>query len=61
MRTALIIEQDLLAKIDEIAGQKHRRAAIIEKALKEFIAREGRKQRSAEPQKPEVKSAAARR
>jgi metal-responsive CopG/Arc/MetJ family transcriptional regulator len=61
MRTALIIEQDLLAKIDEIAGQKHRRAAVIEKALKEFIAREGRKQRSAELQKPEVKSAAARR
>ncbi len=42
-RTALIIEESLLKKIDEIAGEKHRRAAVIEKALREFIAREEKK------------------
>lgn len=40
VRTNLIIEESLLAKIDRIAGDKNKRAAIIEKALKEFIARE---------------------
>lgn len=42
-RTSLIIEEKILAKIDEIAGEKHRRAAIIEKALLEYIEREGKK------------------
>lgn len=40
MRTNLIIEEDILKKIDEIAGEKNKRAAIIEKALLEFIERE---------------------
>lgn len=42
-RTSLIIEEKILAKIDEIAGEKHRRAAVIEKALLEYIEREGKK------------------
>ena len=40
VRIPLIIEESLIKKIDEIAGEKHRRAATIEKALTEFIARE---------------------
>jgi metal-responsive CopG/Arc/MetJ family transcriptional regulator len=39
-RTNLIIEESILAKIDAIAGEKQKRAAIIETALLEYIARE---------------------
>ena len=53
IRTPLIIEESLLAKIDEIAGEKHRRAATIETALREFIAREEKKARS-KPASPET-------
>lgn len=42
-RTNLIIEEEILEKIDRIAGEKPKRAAIIEKALLEFIAREEKK------------------
>jgi metal-responsive CopG/Arc/MetJ family transcriptional regulator len=45
-RTSLILEESLLARIDLIAGEKHRRAAVIETALREFIAREERKTRT---------------
>jgi len=44
VRTNLIIEESLLAKIDKIAGDKNKRAAIIETALREFIAREETKE-----------------
>lgn len=40
IRTNLIIEESILAKIDVIAGEKHKRAAVIEKALLEYIAKE---------------------
>jgi metal-responsive CopG/Arc/MetJ family transcriptional regulator len=43
VRLPLIIEESLIKKIDEIAGEKHRRAATIETALREFIARWERK------------------
>jgi predicted transcriptional regulator len=43
IRESLIIEETILKKIDEIAGEKHRRAATIERALTEFIAREEKK------------------
>ena len=43
VRLPLIVEESLIKKIDEIAGEKHRRAATIETALKEFIARHERK------------------
>lgn len=43
VRTPLIIEETILKKIDEIAGEKHKRAAVIETALLEFIAREEKK------------------
>lgn len=39
-RVNLIIEEALLTKIDQIAGDKNKRAATIETALREFIARE---------------------
>ena len=39
-RTNLIIEESILKKIDALAGEKHKRAAVIETALLEFIARE---------------------
>ena len=39
-RTNLIIEEAILAKIDAIAGEKQKRAAIVETALLEYIARE---------------------
>lgn len=34
-----------MKKIDEIAGEKHKRAAVIETALLEFIKREEKKAR----------------
>ena len=40
VRTNIIIEESILAKIDGIAGEKNKRAAVIEKALREFIERE---------------------
>jgi metal-responsive CopG/Arc/MetJ family transcriptional regulator len=43
VRIPLIIEESLIKQIDEIAGEKHRRAATIEQALREFIAKQGRK------------------
>lgn len=46
VRTNLIIEETLLVKIDKIAGEKHKRAATIETALREFIEREEIKEAS---------------
>ncbi len=43
LRTNLIIEEEILQKIDEIAVDKMKRAAVIERALLEFIAREEKK------------------
>ncbi len=40
VRTNIIIEESVLAKIDAIAGENPKRAAIIERALREYIARE---------------------
>jgi metal-responsive CopG/Arc/MetJ family transcriptional regulator len=49
VRQSLIIEESILKRIDEIAGEKHRRAATIEKALTEFIAREDKKAKNNPP------------
>ena len=40
VRTNIIISEDILAKIDLIAGEKQRRATVIEIALREYIERE---------------------
>ena len=60
IRESLIIEETILKKIDEIAGEKNRRAATIERALTEFIAREEKKAKSkpAEPETPKSKAKA---
>ena len=47
IRIPLIIEESLMKEIDEIAGEKHRRAATIEMALREFIAKHGGKTKAA--------------
>ena len=49
IRTQLIIEDAVMAKIDEIAGEKHRRAIVVETALKEYIAREEAKRKKNPP------------
>jgi predicted transcriptional regulator len=49
LRTQLIIEDTIMQKIDEIAGEKHRRAIIVEAALREYIERE-----EAKPKKKEA-------
>ena len=54
----MIIEETILKKIDEIAGEKHRRAATIERALTEFIAREEKKAKSRPPEPETPKSKA---
>ena len=43
IRTNIIIEEEILKKIDAIAGDKNKRTAVIQKALLEFIAREEKK------------------
>jgi hypothetical protein len=60
VRESLIIEESILKKIDEIAGEKNRRAATIERALTEFIAREEKKAKSkpVEPETPKSKAKA---
>ncbi len=42
-RTNIILEESILAKIDALAGEKQKRAAVIETALLEYIAREEKK------------------
>ena len=55
LRTQLIIEDTVMAKIDEIAGEKHRRAIVVEQALKEFIEREEAKPKKKVPIDPKKK------
>ena len=43
VRTNIIIEEEILTKIDAIAGEKNKRTAVIKKALLEFISREEKK------------------
>jgi predicted transcriptional regulator len=49
IRTQLIIEGEVMDKIDEIAGEKHRRAIVVETALREYIAREEAKPKKKAP------------
>jgi metal-responsive CopG/Arc/MetJ family transcriptional regulator len=43
IRTNIIIEESILARIDALAGERIKRAKVIETALLEYIAREERK------------------
>ena len=54
IRTQLIIEDSVLAKIDEIAEEKHRRAIIIDTALREYIARQEKKPKAVVVDKAEA-------
>ena len=40
IRTNIILAEDILAKIDAIAGEKQKRSLVIETALREYIERE---------------------
>ena len=60
IRIPLIIEESLIKQIDEIAGEKHRRAATIEAALREYIARQARKTKAAPAAEPVGKTAPVR-
>ena len=60
VRVPLIIEESLLREIDEIAGEKHRRAATVETALREFIARHARKEKADAAPKTKAVSQAKR-
>ena len=56
IRIPLIIEESLIKEIDQIAGEKHRRAATIETALREFVARQARKAKAASAPEPVAKT-----
>jgi len=58
IRVPLIIEESLMKQIDEIAGEKHRRAATVETALREFVARHNRKAKTATVAAPVEKAVA---
>jgi hypothetical protein len=49
-----------LAKIDALAGEKHKRAAVIERALLEYIAREESKAPVETDVKTETKKSGAK-
>jgi metal-responsive CopG/Arc/MetJ family transcriptional regulator len=40
IRTNIILSEDILAKVDALAGEKQKRSLVIETALREYIARE---------------------
>lgn len=60
-RVNIILEESILAKIDAIAGEKPKRAAIIEKALLEYIAREEKKAPAVIDTENKVKKAGAKK
>jgi metal-responsive CopG/Arc/MetJ family transcriptional regulator len=43
IKTNIIIEEEVMKQIDAIAGDKPKRAAVVELALREFIARHQKK------------------
>jgi len=60
VRIPLIIEESLIKAIDEIAGEKHRRAATIETALREYITRQTRKAKANPEPEPAAPQAPVR-
>ncbi len=61
VRTNIIIEESILTKIDQIAGEKPKRAAIIETALLEYIAREESKASTVDDSANNEKKAASKK
>ncbi|MDQ3321866.1 MAG: ribbon-helix-helix protein, CopG family [Acidobacteriota bacterium] len=40
VRTSVTLPKELLLEIDALAGKKHRRSAIVETALRDYMAKE---------------------
>lgn len=40
VRTSVTLPKELLAQVDALAGKKHRRSAIVETALRDYVAKE---------------------
>lgn len=49
-RTNIILEESILKRIDILAGEKQKRAAVIETALREYIEREEAKLPPVDPE-----------
>ena len=44
VRTSVTLPKELLMKVDALAGKKHKRSAIVETALRDYVAKENRKE-----------------
>ncbi len=40
VRTSVTLPKELLIKVDALAGKKHKRSAIVETALRDYMAKE---------------------
>ncbi len=45
VRTSVTLPKDLLIKVDALAGKKHKRSAIVESALRDFVQKKTRTER----------------
>ena len=43
VRTSVTLPKDLLIKVDALAGKRHKRSAIVESALRDYVAKENGK------------------
>ncbi len=44
IRTSIKLSKELLIEVDALAGKKHNRSEIVETALRDYVARENRKE-----------------
>lgn len=44
VRTSITLPKELLIKIDALAGKKNKRSEIVETALRDYVAKESRKE-----------------
>jgi metal-responsive CopG/Arc/MetJ family transcriptional regulator len=44
VRTSVTLPKELLIKVDALAGKKHKRSEIVESALRDYVAKESRKE-----------------
>jgi metal-responsive CopG/Arc/MetJ family transcriptional regulator len=44
VRTSVTLPKELLIEIDALAGKKHKRSEIVESALRDYVAKESRKE-----------------
>lgn len=43
VRTSVTLPKELLVKVDALTGTKHSRSAVVESALRDYVAKERRK------------------